>query len=95
MFILYKILCHNGEKCRKLFSVENAPRALSPPTFIWPFIVPSSPGLDVPNSPTVPTHTFILITSKLEEIDEFIVQQRKSKLNFLSNGLSRFFILQT
>ena len=60
-----------AKNCENLFSVENAPLALSPSTFIWPFIVPSSPGLDVPNSPTVPTHTFILITSKLKEIDKF------------------------
>jgi len=87
MLILQKIACHNGKICRKLF--------WSPPSFIWSFIVPSNPRLVVPSSPTVPTHTFTLITSKLKEIDQFNVQQRERKLNFLSNGLSRFFILQT
>ena len=73
MVCLYYIKYHAimAKNVENFFSVENAPRAQSPPTFIWSFFVPSSPGLDVPNSPTVPTHTFILITSKLKEIDKF------------------------
>ena len=39
-------------------------------------VVPSSRELDVPNSPTVPTHTYILKATKLKEIEKFPVQQR-------------------
>jgi len=53
------------------FSIKNAPRALSPLTFIWVFIVPSSP--------TVPTHTFTLIATKLIEIRKNIVQHAKKE----------------
>jgi len=41
------------------FFIHYAPRAPSSPTGIWDFIVPSSTGLDVPNSPSVPTLTFL------------------------------------
>lgn len=36
-------------------------RALTSPTFKWSFIVQSSRGLDVPNSPTLPSRTFFYI----------------------------------
>ena len=75
---------------RKSCLVENATCALlSPPTCIRSFIVPSSPGLDVPNKLTVPTYTFTLIATKLEDMDKFNVQQRESELNFLFYRLSR------
>ena len=73
------------------FLLKNPPGALTPLTFIWPFTVPSNPGFAVPFSPAVPAHTFSLIAAKLKGIEKFYVQQSESKLNFLSNGLSRFF----
>ena len=76
---------------RKSCLVENTPHALlSPPTCIRSFIVPSSPGLNVPNKPTAPTYTLTLIATKLEKIDKFNVQQRESELKFLFNRPSRF-----
>ena len=74
------------------FSLEKPPRALPPLTCLWHFTVPSNPVLAVPDSPTIPAHTFNLIATKLKEIDKFHVQQRLSKMNFLFNGLSRFLI---
>ena len=67
--------------------------ALTPPTCIWDVTVPSNPGLAVPFSPAVPAHTFTFIATKLKEIEKFHVQPRESQLNFLFNGLSRFFIV--
>ena len=66
--------------------------ALTPPTCIWDVTVPSNPGLAVPFSPAVPAHTFSLIAAKLKGIEKCYVQQSESKLNFLSNGLSRFLL---
>ena len=74
------------------FRLENPSRAQTPLTFIWLFTVPSNPGLAVPNSPAVPSHTFSLIAAKLKEIEKFHVQPSESKLNFLFNGLSRFLL---
>jgi len=75
------------------FWLENPSRAPTPLTCICPFTVPRNPGLAFPNSPTVPAHTSTLIATKLKEIDKFHDQQRKSKLNFLFNGLSRVLII--
>ena len=61
---------------KTVFLFENAPRALTPLTFIKPFSVPNNPGLAVPFSPAVPAHTFSLIAVKLNEIEKFHVQPR-------------------
>jgi len=74
--------------------LKNPPSALTPLTRIWPFTVPSNPGLAVRNSPTVPAQKITLIATKLKEIETFHVQPRESKLNFLLNGLSCFFLLR-
>jgi len=73
------------------FLLKNPPGARTPLTFIWPFTVPSNPGLAVPFSPAVPARTFSLIAVKLKEIEKCHVHPRESQLNFQFNGLSRFF----
>jgi len=62
---------------KSVFSQKHAGRADSPYYMaIWPFTVPSNPGLANPNSTAVPAHTFTLIATKLKEIEQFHVQPR-------------------
>ncbi len=66
---------------KSVFSQKHAGRADSPYYMaIWPFTVPSNPGLAVPFSPAVPAHTFSLISAKLKEIEKFYVQQSAGKV---------------